>query len=177
MRFQPHLQSKVDVDAFFSQLSLFHDIETVMTDEEGNEINSPTTVYTLEIQLEKSDFKSILTVADSATFEDLHEGILASIGWSNDHAYAFYLDNVYHSFDDIVVGGSEDLEPEDGDPSYDTFLWEKNLVKGQSFAYIFNLGQEQRFRIKVKEVRDVEELTEFTHFVYSVDSYAHRPNA
>ncbi len=176
MRQQPHLQSKVDVEGFFSHLSLFHEIETVMTDEEGPDANTPTTVYTLEVSLQKSDFKSTLTIADSATFEDLHEGILASVGWKNDRAYAFYLDDIFHSFDEIVVGGSEDLIPEDGDPGYDTFVWEKNLTKGQTFSYIFDLSDEQRFRIKVKEVRDVEELAEFTHFVYSVDSYAHRPD-
>ena len=174
---QPHLQSRVDVEAFFSELSLFHDIEHVMTEEDENEdVNSPCTVFTIDVTLLNSDFKGTLTIADSATFEDLHEGIMASVGWKSEHYYAFYLDNVFHSLEDILIGGPEDDDALEGEPAFDTFLWEKNLAKGQTLAYIYDLGEEHRFRLKVKAVRNVEDSDEFTNFVYSVDSFAHRPS-
>ena len=74
------------------------------------------------------------------------------------------------------MGGEVDAANEKGEePAIDTFIWEKNLRKGQSFAYIFDFGDEHRFRIKVKREKDVEDLSELSHFVYSVDSYTKRP--
>ncbi len=117
------------------------------TDQQKN----PATVYELEVSLQYVAPRvwRLFTVPGTITLRQLHEALLAVMGWTGGHLWEF------------DIHGTQD-----GDPAAagDAFLQRADSVvlqdaisrRGSVFDYIYDLGDEWHHRIKVQHIRHLQ---------------------
>ena len=100
-------------------------------------------------------FSCVIRCSSSHTFEDLHNAIQEAVNFDNDHMYSFYLDG--KAFSDNAVNCAYDEG--DGSPTTNAYtLADARLRNNQRIMYLFDYGDEWRFNIVVKEVKEKTEL-------------------
>lgn len=99
--------------------------------------------YTFRVSIVRNSMKSWREVqlAYTHTLEDLHNIIQEAFHFDNDHLYGFFLDNR----DPILCKYAEDY----GEVAEKTKIASLRLYEGQEFVYIFDFGDEWRFKVEV----------------------------
>ncbi|MET3558850.1 hypothetical protein ABID29_001978 [Streptococcus rupicaprae] len=87
-----------------------------------------------------------LEVPKERTLAELADDILWAFDFVNDHAHAFFMDNIAWSEGDAYYASYVDLEDEERHTE-DTDLTVLSL--GQSFKFVFDFGDDWRFQCKV----------------------------
>ena len=102
---------------------------------------------------EVDDFKRVFTVDADATFLDLHNAILDSVGYTNDQPTSFFLCD-----DDWTKLTEVTLIEMDTSPEEDSYVMEKTHLRegleeeGQKFMYIFDYLTERAFYLELSEI-------------------------
>ena len=109
--------------------------------------------YKLKINLlgeDKKISREILVPGD-ITFAYLHMNIQKAMGWENRHLYMFIVGDVYIESDDLE-------DPSQVPNVMPTFTKISELVDvGDTFQYIYDMGDEWRHEIKVLDLIDVSD--------------------
>lgn len=97
------------------------------------------------------------------TFGDLHMEIQAAFDLDNDHGFLFK----QLKLGDGEIGGFpiSDETFDDVPNAWNVYFYEANIMKGDKFSYIFDMGDWWVFEIKVKQVLD--ERTAKSRLIYS----------
>jgi hypothetical protein len=117
----------------------------------------PIEVYVLKVTFkDRPDIYRVLKIASDNTLVELHEAIQGSIGWANDHMYAFYMSG---------RPGDQDTEYYPDHPEADwpappgkdakvVLVGSKalDLRKGSRFLYLFDFGDDHHFDIEVQDI-------------------------
>jgi len=90
-----------------------------------------------------------IRIAGSSTLAMLHGAILDAFAFDDDHAHAFFMDNVKWSDRDCYY--AEGVE-EDSPATADYVLDQVGLYKGKQFKYVFDFGDEWMFQCKVLRI-------------------------
>ena len=106
-----------------------------------------------------------IQISEDSTLLTLSSAILSSVGFFDDHLHSFFMNNRAWDEDaEFVCPGAE----MDGACGYSdkAKLSKFHLGKGDKFLYIFDYGDDWRFRIKV--LRVIDEPTEIPLVLKSV---------
>ncbi len=112
----------------------------------------PAKSYIISVSCYKGCYRHIQISAD-CLLSELHEAILESFGFDDDHAHVFFMDNVKWSRNEAYY--MEGMEAELYTSSYT--LRDAGLEKGMQFKYLFDFGECWLFQCKV--LRVIEEET------------------
>jgi len=94
-----------------------------------------------------------LQISLKATLYELHEAIIESIGFDDDHLHAFYMSN--KAWDLMTEYITPRAEVAEGLGFTDEIHLEAfNLDTGSQFMYIYDFGDEWRMKIKVLRLVD-----------------------
>jgi hypothetical protein len=106
----------------------------------------------LSVSLGTGCYRHIQISAD-ATLYKLHQAIIRSVGFYDDHLHSFFMNNrAWDSDAEFACPGSE---PDGARGFSDKVKLSKfRLSKGDKFLYIFDYGDDWRFQIKVLRVID-----------------------
>lgn len=107
--------------------------------------------YKLKIDLLGEDRKISreILVPEDITFAYLHMNIQKAMGWENKHLYAFIVG-------DTLIESDDHVNPSQASNCMPTFTKISELVDvGDSFQYIYDMGDEWRHEIKVLDLIDV----------------------
>lgn len=111
---------------------------------------APAHSFLISVSLEPGCYRHIQISGDDTLFA-LHTAILDAFGFIDDHAHAFFMDNI--SWSDADSYYAEGVEPGLRISRRYT-LNEARIHKGMNFKYIFDFGDEWTFRCKVLRVLD-----------------------
>lgn len=107
----------------------------------------PEQSFVISISLGTGCYRHI-QVDGNYTLFSLHRIILEAFDFDDDHAHAFFMDNVFWSgWDCYYADGMNGKRSTD-----DYTLNQAGLHKGKQFKYIFDFGDEWRFQCKVLKV-------------------------
>ena len=116
-------------------------------------LDAPPHSYVISAALEPGCSRHIQIRGD-ATLLELHSAILDAFDFMDDHAHAFFMDDISWSERDCYyMAGIEDS----GRTTEEYTLDQAGLHKGMSFKYIFDLGEEWTFQCKV--LKDLKKYT------------------
>ncbi len=104
-------------------------------------------VYLFHVSLSEGVWRKIELSSDH-TLLDLHYAIQNAYHFDDDHLYSFFMDGVAWS-DEKFTSPNED----EGPYVDEVTIGELGLVKGQAFLYLFDYGDEWRFRVALEEIR------------------------
>ena len=94
-----------------------------------------------------------IQISENATLYKLHEVILDSFEFFDDHMHAFFMSNRAWDDDEQYICPGGDLDYARGF-SDKVKLSKFHLCKDDKFLYIFDFGDDWRFRIKVLRIID-----------------------
>ena len=94
-----------------------------------------------------------IQIGEDETLFKLHETILDSVAFFDDHLHAFFMDNQAWSSDAEYICPGGDGKTAKG-YSNKAALSKFHLQKGDKFIYVFDFGDDWRFQIKVLRVVD-----------------------
>ncbi len=104
--------------------------------------------YVISVSLGRGCYRHI-RISGKCTLWDLHSAILDAFAFDDDHAHAFFMDNVKWSDQDSYY--TEAIE-EEGPTTEKTRIGSVGLCKGMAFKYMFDFGDEWVFQCKVLKV-------------------------
>lgn len=104
-----------------------------------------------------------IKISSNATLFELHEIILESFGFDDDHMHVFFMNN--HAWDETEAYYTP-VNEEANKHTTDYKLSDFKLEKGSKFVYIFDFGDEHKFAVKVLRCED--EKTDAPKVVKSV---------
>ena len=112
---------------------------------------NPSIVYELEVTLQyiKPRIWRLFTVPSSISLEQLHEALLAVMGWVGGHLWEFDVQGVHYA--DPVAVGDASVQAADN-----VHLSDVISRRGSTFEYIYDWGDEWRHKIKVKNIRALQ---------------------
>lgn len=117
--------------------------------------------YVISVTLGKGCYRHI-KISAGATLYDLAVAILDAFDFDNDHLHAFFLDNRVWSDADSYY-----LEPDFGQRDSTGYtLEEADFRKDLKFVFLFDFGDEWRFKCKV--LRELDEASKGAEVVRSV---------
>ncbi|HBL84291.1 MAG TPA: hypothetical protein DDZ99_05125 [Clostridiales bacterium] len=96
-----------------------------------------------------------IKISENATLFELHEEILYSVGFIDDHAHVFFMNNIAW---DRTEGYYSDIIEDEKRFTSDYTLKKLKLEVGDKFKYIFDFGYEWLFQCKV--LKKLDEDTE-----------------
>lgn len=102
-----------------------------------------------------------IRISESATLFDLHSAIIDAFGFIDDHAHAFFMNNI--AWDERAGYYANFIKGKRHTNNYS--LQDLNLEIGDKFKYIFDFGEEWCFQCKV--LKKLEEDTEKAQVVRS----------
>ena len=105
-----------------------------------------------------------LKISDQTTLEDLGDAILEAFDFINDHAHAFFMNNRPWTEDNCYYAESVD-EDNEYRHTCDYTIKKARLHVDQKFVYVFDFGDDWRFRCRVLKILD--EQTEFPEVIRS----------
>jgi len=95
-------------------------------------------------------FERTMELKETQTLVNLHGAIIKELRWQDDHLYSFFLDDEAWSDNREC----EYTRPDRDEPleanSAKIPLNKLGLKQGQKFVYVFDFGDDHRFRIQVK---------------------------
>jgi hypothetical protein len=103
-------------------------------------------VYVFRVSLSQGVWREI-ELSSSHTLLDLHYAIQKAYHFDDDHLYSFFMDGVAWS-DEKFTSPNED----EGPYADEATIGELGLGKGQAFLYLFDYGDEWRFRVVLEEI-------------------------
>lgn len=109
-------------------------------------------LYKLKIDLVNADknISRVILVSEDITFSYLHLNIQKAMGWENKHLYMFQVGNEYVDSDDT----KESIDSQDN--KIPTFTKISEMINvGDTFYYIYDMGDEWRHKIKVLDLIDM----------------------
>lgn len=102
---------------------------------------------------EVDDFKRVFTIDANATFLDLHNAILDSVGYTKDYPTSFFLcDDDWTKLTEITLIEMDTSSEEDSYVMEKTHLSEGLEEEGQKFMYIFEYLTERAFYLELYEI-------------------------
>ena len=102
---------------------------------------------------ESDDFKRVFTIDADATFLDLHNAILESVGYTKDQPTSFFLcDDDWNKLTEITLIEMDTSSEEDSYVMEKTHLSEGLEEEGQKFMYIFDYFSERAFYLELNEI-------------------------
>jgi len=102
---------------------------------------------------EVDDFKRVFTIDADATFLDLHNAILDSVGYAKDQPTSFFLcDDDWTKLTEITLIEMDTSSEEDSYVMEKTRLSEGLEEEGQKFMYIFEYLTERAFFLELYEI-------------------------
>ncbi len=102
---------------------------------------------------EVDDFKRVFTIDADATFLDLHNAILDSVGYAKDQPTSFFLcDDDWTKLTEITLVEMDTSSEEDNYLMDTTHLSEGLEEEGQKFMYIFEYLTERAFFLELYEI-------------------------
>jgi hypothetical protein len=104
-------------------------------------------VYLFRVSLSDNLWRKI-ELSSGHTLLDLHHAIQFAYKFDSDHLYSFFMDGVPWS-DEKFTSPYEDEGPYVDEVS----IGELGLTQGQTFLYLFDYGDEWRFRVTLEEIR------------------------
>ncbi|MEH2944608.1 hypothetical protein VSQ32_17580 [Lachnospiraceae bacterium KK002] len=106
--------------------------------------------YVISVSLGTGCYRHI-RISGRSTLWDLHSIILEAFGFDDDHAHAFFMDNVQWSRRNCYF--MRDMEMEyDGPSTEECSLDRAGLCKEKQFKFLFDFGDEWLFQCKVLRV-------------------------
>ena len=118
--------------------------------------------WVLSVKLGKGCYRHI-QIPKTETLADLADVILWSFDFINDHAHAFFMDNVAWSDTDSYYVS---FVSEDGEERYTENVHLDILSVKQKFKFIFDFGDDWRFECQV--LREIEAEDEETYIIREV---------
>lgn len=118
--------------------------------------------FVISVSLGKGCYRHIRISADARLF-DLHRAIIHAYGFDDDHLHAFFMDNRAYSDGDAYYGEWEETGQRS---SHRSTLREALPEDGAPFLYIFDFGDDWRFRCRV--LRETDEVTDYPTVIRSV---------
>jgi Plasmid pRiA4b ORF-3-like protein len=107
--------------------------------------------YVFEAELDEfPEVSRWIAVRGDQTLVDLHEGLRNAFEWWDDHLYAFWLDGEFWGSHESEYAAPH--EPEPVTRTADVALDRLGLAPGQEIAYLFDLGDEWRVRLRLAEI-------------------------
>lgn len=107
--------------------------------------------YIISVSYKSGCYRHI-KITESATLFNLHEAIIYAFDFIDDHAHAFFMNNI--AWDESEGYYSEIIEDAEKF-TCDYTLKKLKLVVGDKFKYIFDFGEEWCFQCKL--LRKIEE--------------------
>lgn len=107
--------------------------------------------YIFKISLGRNLWRRIEFSSDH-TLHDLHRSIQSAFDFDSDHLYSFFMDNKAWS-KDCFVSPFEREGDEVGPFADEAYIGKLGLNEGQSILYLFDYGDEWRFRVKVEQIQ------------------------
>ena len=102
---------------------------------------------------EVDDFKRVFTADADATFLDLHDAILDSVGYTKDQPTSFFLcDEDWTKLTEVTLIEMDTSSEEDSYLMEKTHLSEGLEEEGQKFMYIFDYLTERAFYLELNEI-------------------------
>lgn len=112
-------------------------------------LDNPDGAYAFKVRLARVGVSRTIELHSTQTLDDLHFAIQGAFEWDSDHLYTFYM-----------TGEEDDLYAfacpfEDEHPPWtdEVIIGELGLVKGHTFGYLFDYGDNHWFTIKVMDIR------------------------
>ncbi len=97
-----------------------------------------------------------IRLSGSATLFDLHNFIQNAFEWGNDHMFAFFMDNKFWN-----PKSEYSANPLGEGRAANTNIQNLSLLKGMSFAYVFDFGDDHRFQVDVLTIEtETDEMEE-----------------
>jgi len=106
----------------------------------------------LSVSLGPGHYRHI-RISEGETLYRLHQAIIRSVGFFDDHLHSFFMNNRAWDGDAEYACPHDDAEGVRGF-SDEVKLLKFRLCKGDKFLYIFDYGDDWRFQIKVLRVID-----------------------
>lgn len=106
----------------------------------------------ISVSADKGVYRHI-KIGMNKKLRDLSEEILYAFGFDDDHAHAFFMNNIL--WDEIDAYYDERLE--DDHNTTDVRLSELGITTGMKFLYLFDFGDEWVFRCKVLKTEDTDD--------------------
>ena len=104
--------------------------------------------FVLKVSVGKGIWRKI-AISGEDTLKDFHVAIQFAFQFDFDHLYAFFMDGKRWSHD--AINGPE---CDEGPYANDFRIGELELSVGQGFLYLFDFGDEWRFWVELKEIRE-----------------------
>ncbi len=102
---------------------------------------------------EVDEFKRVFTIDADATFLDLHDAILDSVGYAKDQPTSFFLcDEDWTKLTEITLIEMDTSSEEDSYVMEKTHLREGLEEEGQKFMFIFEYLTERAFYLELNEI-------------------------
>lgn len=111
-------------------------------------LKRPARSFVISVSLDVGCYRHI-RISGKSTLWSLHAAILDAFGFDDDHAHAFFMDNICWSDEDCYY--AEGIEPELRITRMYA-LDSVGLSKGMKFKYIFDFGDEWTFQCKVLQI-------------------------
>ena len=112
-------------------------------------LDNPDGVYAFKVTLRWAKVSRTIELRSQQTLDDLHFAIQNAFRWDSDHLYTFYMSGGEDSRYAFACPYEEDRPPW----ADEAIIGELGLVKGHSFAYLFDYGDSHVFTIKVADTR------------------------
>ena len=119
-------------------------------------LDNPDGVYAFKVTLRWAKVSRTIELRAKQTLDDLHFAIQNAFHWDSDHLYSFYMSGEEDNRYAFACPYEEDRPPW----TDEAIIGELGLVKGHSFAYLFDYGDSHVFTIKVADVRPKAERWE-----------------
>ena len=112
-------------------------------------MDNPDGVYAFKVTLRWAKVSGTIELRAKQTLDDLHFAIQNAFRWDSDHLYNFYMSGGEDNRYAFACPYEEDRPPW----TDEAIIGELGLVKGHSFAYLFDYGDNHVFTIKVADIR------------------------
>jgi len=112
-------------------------------------MDNPDGVYTFKVSLKGARVSRTVELRSQQTLDNLHSAIQNAFRWDSDHLYTFYMSGEEDDRYAFACPYEKDRPPW----TDEAIIGELGLVKGHSFAYLFDYGDNHVFTIKVADIR------------------------
>ena len=126
------------------------------------EKQAPVEAWIISVKFKKGCYRHI-QIPKTETLAELADVILWSFDFENDHAHAFFMDNLFWSDADSYFLS---FVSDDGEERYTENVYLDILSVKQKFKFIFDFGDEWRFECQV--LREIEAEDEGAYLVREV---------
>jgi hypothetical protein len=123
---------------------------SISSNKENNQyLDKPESIYVFQVNFRSTEISRTIALRGNATLHDLHLFIQDVFDFDNDHLYGFFLDNKPYSHNDAYFSPADDQ----GVSASEKEIFTCNFFIGIQFLYIFDFGDDLRFKLKVEKIR------------------------